>query len=132
MQQLANAGAEALGEEPETVTENSPGDDGEIAALVTRWYGQAASSVCDSMTNKMLNFGWGKKGTEGRSLCEQALADAQPVVNPVVRKPAVQGEKATVEVVYGPEDERNIDEITLVRRNGAWLLDGVRLAGFDE
>lgn len=131
VQQLSNAGAGGEGsEEAETVTPNSPGDDGEIAALVTRWYADVDPGVCDSMTNKMLEFGWSARGTEGRDLCEQSLDGAEPVGDVVVRKPSVEGDTATVEVVYTLDGDRQIDEIDLVRRNGAWLVDAVRLSGF--
>jgi hypothetical protein len=132
VQQLENAGADASGEAAETVTPSSPGDDGEIAALLTRWYVDVDPGVCDSMTDAMLAFGWGAKGSAGRSECEAALADADPVADVEVRKPSVTGSKATAAVVYTLDGERQVDEIGLVRVNGAWLVDSTRLAGFAE
>lgn len=130
VQQLSNAGAEDSGGTAETVTPKSAGDDGEIAALVTRWYADVDPGVCDSMTSKMLQFGWGAKGSKGRGLCEQSLAKADPVGDVVVRKPSIDGDEATAEVVYTLDGDRQIDEISLIRVNGAWLVDSVRLAGF--
>lgn len=103
---------------------------GEIKELVEFWYAKANPAVCDFMTDKMLEFGWGKTGDKGRELCRTNLAQAAPLGNVAVRRPRVSGDTAKVEVVYTLDGERQVDRISLVRRDDEWLVDDVVLAGF--
>jgi hypothetical protein len=102
----------------------------EIANLILRWYRDVDPSVCDSMTDEMLDFGWAKTGNAGRKLCKENVGKAEPLVDVTVRRPLVNGDKAKAKVLYTQGDERLIDEIRLVREDGAWLINTVRLTGF--
>lgn len=116
-------------EEP-TVSPEDAAAAGEIKELVEFWYAEANPAVCEYMTAKMLDFGWGKTGDAGRDLCRTNLAQAEPIENVKVRRPRVNGDTAKVEVVYTLDGERQFDRISLVRRDDEWLIDSVVLAGF--
>jgi hypothetical protein len=98
---------------------------GEITALARAWYQDADPAVCDHMTEKMLDDGWGKTGDAGRAECRALVEKADPPVDVVIGSPSIDDDKATVEVTYGPAEDRKIDRLHLVLVDGAWDVDAV-------
>lgn len=98
---------------------------GEIADLARGWYEDADPAVCDHMTERMLDYGWGKTGDAGRAECRALVVKADPAVDVVVGAPSIDGDKATVEVTYGPADDRKADRLHFVLLDGSWNVDAV-------
>ena len=102
----------------------------EIKNLLVRWYRDLDPGVCDSMTDEMLDFGWGKTGDAGRDLCKEHVAKAERLEDVTVRRPLVNGDKVKAKELYTQGGERLIDEVRFVRENGVWLVNAVRFSGF--
>lgn len=98
---------------------------GDPAGLVERWYALADPSVCDAMTEEMIEYGWGAPGAAGREACRASLAAAEPAEDVVVGEAEVEGDTATVSVEFVLEGERVTDVVQLVRVGGDWLIDNV-------
>ncbi len=120
------------GAEPASTATASPGaqpapagSSDEIAGLARSWYEAADPAVCDRMTETMLDSGWGKTGDQGRAECRTLLSKADPAVDVVVGSPTIDGDKATVEVTYGPADNRKIDRLHFVLVGGLWNVDAI-------
>lgn len=103
----------------------------ELEELVGAWYEESDPLVCEQMTDAMLNFGWAATGDEGRQECKRNLEAAAPASDVTV-KPAKVGERRiTIDVSYTVSDGRNVDRITFVRKGDEWLINQVRLTGFE-
>ncbi len=103
--------------------------DEEIIALARAWYADADPAVCDQMTDAMLGHGWGMHGEEGRNECKKLVGNADPAVDVVVGSPTIDGDHATVEITYGPADDRRVDKLDLLLVSGAWQVDNFALVG---
>lgn len=125
---IGRARAESDGATP--AREPDPEAERAIKELALRWYRDVDPAVCDSMTDRMLEFGWEKKGAAGRASCRENIAAADPLVDVKVRRPLVNGDRARVTVVYTLDGDRLLDRLTLVRSGDEWLIDRVALIGF--
>ena len=108
-----------------TVPAEGGSESAEITGLVEAWYAHADPAVCEEMTGKLLEYGWGETGAKGVKACRTSIEASDPVANTKVDVPKVSGERATVVVAYTLDKKSQRDKIRLVLRDGAWKLDGV-------
>ena len=108
-----------------SVTTGGDSASAEITGLVEAWYARADPAVCEEMTAKLLEYGWGKTGEKGVKACRTSIEASDPVADTKVETPKVSGERATVVVAYTLDKKSQRDKIRLVRRDGAWKLDAV-------
>lgn len=99
--------------------------------VVRAWYEDADPAVCDHMTDGMLDFGWGATGEEGRAECRANLEAAEPAQDVAVKRARIGERRVTVEVSYATQGGTNVDRVTFVRRGEQWLINRVRLVGFE-
>ena len=97
----------------------------ELASLVEAWYAKADPAVCERMTNRMLEFGWKRKGNAGVRACKRAVEAASPAPGAEVVAATIDGETAEVSVRYELDDSPARDVVRFVRRGGEWKIDAV-------
>jgi hypothetical protein len=118
----AAACGSAAGEDPES-----------MAALVQDWYAEADPAICSRLTDNLLESGWEEAGDAGRAACRDSVSESDPVDEVAVGPPVVEGDMASVDVVYTLAGERRADRIHFLLVDGDWLADSVaRLRSVDD
>jgi hypothetical protein len=97
----------------------------EIRQITLSWYANVDEAVCNVMTDRMLQFGWEKKGEAGRRACRAGLGEATPLEDVEPQTPAIDGEVAVMQVDYGSPGERLYDLLRFALTQEGWKIDGL-------
>jgi hypothetical protein len=104
---------------------DSANDEGALAELVVRWYRDADPAICDRLTDRLLESGWGEAGDPGRQECRATVAAADPLEGVEVEDVSVDRDAAEVVVGYTADGESRSDRLRFVRTTTGWQIDGV-------